>query len=201
MALQARIQPHFLFNSLNSVLSLVRDEPRRAEAMLEDLSDLLRALLADNRALVPLSQELALARAYLDIEGVRFGQRLRVRWQCEFAPLDALVPPLVLQPLVENAVRHGVEPWEAGADITIEAYDDAGWLALFVRNTVAEGAVSRQTKGNHIALENIRERLDLHFDAEAQLRTYQSSAGEFVAQLRLPIRRASQVRRPPLRTT
>lgn len=191
MALQARIQPHFLFNSLNSVLSLVRDEPRRAEAMLHDLSDLLRALLADSRSLVPLQHELTVARAYVAVEGVRFGPRLRVRWLCDAAPADALVPPLLLQPLVENAVRHGVEPCVDGAEITVEAYEDGGYLTLFVRNPVPPaGQSARPSNGNHMATDNIRERLDLHFDAEARFKTYTSSEGEYVVQIRLPIRRA-----------
>lgn len=190
MALQARIQPHFLFNSLNSVLSLVRDEPRRAEEMLHDLSDLLRALLADSRSLVPLQHELTVARAYVAVEGVRFGPRLRVRWLCDAAPGDALVPPLLLQPLVENAVRHGVEPCVDGAEITVEAYEDGGYLTLFVRNPVPPpGRGIQASNGNHMAMDNIRERLDLHFDAEARFKTYTSSEGEYVVQIRLPVRR------------
>lgn len=191
MALQARIQPHFLFNSLNSVLSLVRDEPRRAEEMLHDLSDLLRALLADSRSLVPLQHELAVAQAYVAVEGVRFGPRLRVRWLCDAAPGDALVPPLLLQPLVENAVRHGVEPSVEGAEITVEAYEDGGYLTLFVRNPMPPADQrGPSSNGNHMAVDNIRERLDLHFDAEAHFKTYTSSEGEYVVQIRLPIRHA-----------
>lgn len=191
MALQARIQPHFLFNSLNSVLSLVRDEPRRAEEMLHDLSDLLRALLADSRSLVPLQHELAVAQAYVAVEGVRFGPRLRVRWLCDAAPGDALVPPLLLQPLVENAVRHGVEPSVEGAEITVEAYEDGGYLTLFVRNPMPPADQrGPSSNGNHMAVDNIRERLDLHFDAEAHFKTYTSSDGEYVVQIRLPIRHA-----------
>ena len=109
-ALQARIRPHFLYNSLNAVLSLIRAEPRRAEAALEDLADLFRVLMQDNRQLAPLSREVDLCRQYLDLEQLRLGARLQVAWHVATMPGDALVPPLVLQPIIENAVYHGIEP-------------------------------------------------------------------------------------------
>ena len=112
--LQARIRPHFLFNTLNSAIALVRAEPARAETLLEDLSDLFRHALIDQGESVPLAEEIALARRYLDIEQVRFGDRLRVQWALDPRADGALLPPLLLQPLVENAVRHGVEPSEIG---------------------------------------------------------------------------------------
>ncbi|MDD2844632.1 MAG: histidine kinase [Rhodoferax sp.] len=186
MALQARIKPHFLFNTLNSVLGLIREDPRRAEAMLENLADLFRAVMSDSRALVPFSQELELAKAYVAIEEIRFGPRLRVNWTCDTAPSDALVPLLLLQPLVENAVLHGVAPLEAGALISVEAYENDHNLMVFVRNPAPEDAQIRE--GNRIALENIRERLALHFDVEARLKV-ESLNGEFVVSLRIPIKR------------
>jgi two-component system sensor histidine kinase AlgZ len=185
MALQARIRPHFLFNTLNSVLGLIREDPKRAEAMLENLADLFRAVMADSRALVPFSQELELAKAYVAIEEIRFGARLRVNWSCDNAPADALVPPLLLQPLVENAVLHGVAPLEAGAQISVEAYEDERNLMVFVRNPVPEEAQIRE--GNRIALDNIRERLALHFDVEARLKV-DTVNGEFVVSVRIPIK-------------
>ncbi|HKP66719.1 MAG TPA: histidine kinase, partial [Casimicrobiaceae bacterium] len=109
-ALQARIRPHFLFNSLTAVLSLVRSEPRRAEAALEDLADLFRVLMRDNRDLAPLADEVELCRQYLELEQLRLGDRLEIDWNVKSMPGDALVPPLVLQPLLENAVYHGIEP-------------------------------------------------------------------------------------------
>ena len=186
MALQARIRPHFLFNALNSVLGLIREDPKRAETMLENLADLFRALMSEPRVLVPFSQELALAKAYVEIEAIRLGARLRVAWHCDAAPADALVPSLILQPLVENAILHGVVPLAAGAQISVEAYEDDGSLVLFVRNPSAGDAGDHE--GNHLALANIRERLELHFDVEARLRTYVEGA-EFVVQVRLPIHR------------
>ena len=186
MALQARIRPHFLFNTLNSVLGLIREDPKRAEAMLENLADLFRAVMADSRALVPFSQELELAKAYVAIEEIRFGPRLRVNWACDAAPADAWVPPLMLQPLVENAVLYGVAPLEAGALISVEAYQEDLSLIVFVRNPIAEDAQIRE--GNRIALDNIRERLALHFDVEARLKI-DAVNGEFVVGVRIPIKR------------
>ena len=109
-ALQARIRPHFLFNSINAVLSLVRSEPARAEIALQDMADLFRVLMRDNRDLAPLADELELCRQYLELEQLRLGERLTVDWNLKSMPADALVPPLVLQPLLENAVYHGIEP-------------------------------------------------------------------------------------------
>lgn len=185
MALQARIRPHFLFNTLNSVLGLIREDPKRAEAMLENLADLFRAVMADSRALVPFSQELELAKAYVAIEEIRFGPRLRVNWSCDAAPADALVPPLMLQPLVENAVLYGVAPLEAGALIRVEAYQDDLNLVVLVRNPIPEDAQIRE--GNRIALDNIRERLALHFDVEARLKVGAVN-GEFVVSVRIPVK-------------
>lgn len=193
-ALQARIRPHFLFNSLNSVLALLRRQPQQAEAVLHDLADLYRALLSDARTLVPLGQELALARAYIEIETLRLGaQRLRMQWRTEHAPLQALVPPLLLQPLLENAVRYGVEPAPEGAEVSLEVYLDGSELRLFVRNTLAPGplaAAAAAAGGNHMALGNIRERLQLHFDAEAQIRRYHTDC-EHVVLVRLPLRKGA----------
>lgn len=194
-ALQARIRPHFLFNSLNSAMALLRSDPRAAEDMLHDLADLYRALLSDARTLVPLAQELALARAYVQIEQRRLGERLRMQWHCERAPAHALVPPLLLQPLLENAVRYGAEPNPAGADVSLQAVADEHTLLLYVRNTLppATGVPHLQStalQGNRLALANIRERLALHYDAEASL-SIRQDAGAFEVVVRVPLRSAA----------
>ena len=116
--LQARIRPHFLFNSINAVLSIVRAEPRQAETALEDMADLFRMAMADAQDLVPLRQEIELGRQYLALEQLRMGERLRVNWHIEDMPDDALMPPLMLQPLLENAVYHGIEPLPQGGAST-----------------------------------------------------------------------------------
>src|SRR5882672_5464641 len=118
-ALQARIRPHFLFNSLNAVLSLIRKDPRRAERTLEDLSDLFRTLMSDARQFVRLEDEIALLERYAEIEQLRLGERLRFTWELDTAPSDALLPPLVLQPLLENAVYHGVEPGTGAGEVLV----------------------------------------------------------------------------------
>ena len=168
-ALQARIRPHFLYNSINAVLSLIRSEPRRAERALEDLADLFRVLMADNRTLAPIGNEVELTRQYLALESLRLGERLRVTWRTDTMPADALVPPLVLQPLVENAVYHGIEPSEAGGEIEIDVGLVSGQLVMSLQNPFPGGG--RHSSGNRMAIVNIRERLQLHFDAEATMRS------------------------------
>lgn len=165
-ALQARIRPHFLFNSINAVLSLIRSQPKRAETALEDMADLFRVLMADNRDLVPLAQEIALCRQYLALEKLRLDERLRITWQVNNMPPDALIPPLVLQPLLENAVYHGIEPLLEGGEIIVNIKSLAKQIFIHISNpcSTAEGKT-----GNRMALNNIRERLLLHFDLEARL--------------------------------
>lgn len=168
-ALQARIRPHFLFNSINAVLSLIRSEPKRAETALEDMADLFRVLMADNRELTTLAREVELCRQYLSLEQLRLGERLQVEWYVNKMPGDALVPPLVLQPLLENAVYHGIEPRSEPGVVSINIYRKAREVHAVLRNPYKlEG---NHHSGNKMAVDNIRERLQLHFDAEASLKT------------------------------
>jgi len=166
--LQARIRPHFLFNTLNSAIALVRAEPAKAETLLEDLSDLFRHALIDQGESVPLANEIALARRYLDIEQVRFGDRLRVQWMLDPRADAALLPPLLLQPLVENAVRHGVEPSASGAEIKISTERRGSVVVVKVTNTVPAG---QGEQGHGVALRNVRERLALLHDVQGQFRS------------------------------
>ena len=166
-ALQSRIRPHFLFNCINAVLSLIRTDPKRAEHALEDMADLFRVLMADNRQLSPLQQEVELCRQYLQLEQLRLGERLKVEWHIDNLPSDALVPPLVLQPLLENAVYHGIEPIVDTGIININIYKSRDEVHMVLRNPYqSEG---KHHSGNKMALNNIRERLALHFDAESRL--------------------------------
>jgi two-component system sensor histidine kinase AlgZ len=168
-ALQARIRPHFLFNSINAVLSLIRSEPKRAETALEDMADLFRVLMADNRELTTLARELELCRQYLGLEQLRLGDRLRLEWYVDKMPADALVPPLVLQPLLENAVYHGIEPRTEPGVVSINIFRKGQQVHAVLRNPYKlEG---NHHSGNKMAVNNIRERLQLHVDAEATLRT------------------------------
>ncbi len=172
-ALQARIRPHFLFNSINAVLSLIRAEPRRAETALEDMADLFRVLMADNRNLAPLENEVELCRQYLALEQLRLGERLQIDWHVDNMPKDALMPPLVLQPLLENAVYHGIEPSIQPGVISVNIYHVRDQVHMVLRNPYPK--YGDHHAGNKMALGNIRERLALHFDAEASL---QARVGE-----------------------
>lgn len=189
-ALQARIRPHFLFNSLNTAISVVRHNSALAETVLLDMADLFRVVLAEPRALVTLDYEIRVARAYLEIERVRLGDRLAIRWEVDDVPMNAQVPVLLLQPLVENAVWHGIEPLEAGGEISVRIQAHGRTLEIEVRNPVVETRYSRQG-GNRLALANIEERLLLHFDAEAQLRVVRNDK-EFVVRVRFPLQLDSQ---------
>ncbi len=168
-ALQARIRPHFLFNSINAVLSLVRTQPMRAETALQDMADLFRVLMSENRDLVPLSQELVLCRQYLALEKLRLEDRLKINWQIESMPIDAMIPPLILQPLLENAVYHGIEPMLEGGEILINIYSQRSELHIIISNPFTPK--NTHHTGNKMALNNIKERLTLHFDLEAFLKT------------------------------
>ena len=188
-ALQARIRPHFLFNSLNAVLSLIRAEPKRAETALEDMADLFRVLMADNRNLSPLAREVELTRQYLNLEELRLGQRLVVEWHTEKMPGEALIPPLVLQPLVENAVYHGIEPRSEPGVISINVYKVRDEVHLVLRNPYRQDGGHHA--GNKMALGNIRERLALHFDAEASLKS-SASDDAYQVHIILPYRKEAR---------
>ncbi len=189
--LQSRIRPHFLFNTLNSAIALVREEPRKAEKLLEDLSDLFRHALAEHGESVTLSQEVELAKHYLAIEQVRFAERLRVDWQIDPATFSAKLPPLMLQPLIENAVHHGVEPSPNGASILISAKRDGSKAVIEISNTLppvsqASAAQNSKPTGMGMALQNVRERLSLLHDIES---TFQAGVrgDEFIVRIEIPL--------------
>ena len=168
--LQSRIRPHFLFNTLNTAIALVRVDPSRAETVLEDLAALFRAALAesDPQASATLGEEIELARRYLAIEQLRFGDRLLVHWELDPTADSARLPPLLLQPLVENAVKHGVEPAAEGGVLRVRTRTRRGQAELLVSNSVAPQSAS--TPGHGIALRNVQERLHLLHDVAADFR-------------------------------
>jgi two-component system sensor histidine kinase AlgZ len=168
--LQSRIRPHFLFNTLNSAIALVREDPSRAESLLEDLSDLFRHALVEQGESVTLAEELVLAQRYLAIEQVRFGERLQVQWQIDPRAGSALLPPLLLQPLVENAVKHGVEPSNWGGRLRVCTELRGSRVIIRITNTLpAERArTSDAAPGHGIALANVRARLALLHDVQAE---------------------------------
>jgi two-component system sensor histidine kinase AlgZ len=185
-ALQARIRPHFLFNSLNTVLGLMRGDPRRAEATLENLADLFRVFMRDARELVPLDDEVVTCKEYLAIEQLRLGERLQVVWHLDEMPGDALLPSLLLQPLIENAVHHGIEPSSETGTIEISIGRPGERVRVEIVNPLTPTPPVRP--GNQMALSNVRERLMLLYDMEAELKTGVED-GRFRLHLEFPYRK------------
>ena len=168
-ALQARIRPHFMFNALNTIASLARSRPEVAEEMVEDLADLLRASLGEAARPGTLAEELELVQRYLRMESLRMGDRLSYRAECDGLPGEARVPPLIVQPLVENAVYHGIEPLPEGGEIVIEGVCRDGAITVTVSNPKSPAPVSGWRRGHHMALDNVRERLRLHYGNRARV--------------------------------
>jgi two-component system sensor histidine kinase AlgZ len=183
-ALQARIRPHFLYNSMNTIAALTRSDPLRAEEAVQDLADLFRANLSEKRSMITLKEELESARIYQRIEQLRMGERLRVRWNVNDLPMRALIPALTVQPLLENAIGHGVETLADGGEVTVEGGCAAGIVLLRVRNPMPLD-LPQARSGHGIALDNIRERLTLIFGARADFHSGREG-DEFVVQLRFP---------------
>lgn len=172
-ALQSRIRPHFLFNSMNAIASLISTEPDTAERVVEDLSELFRASLAEP-SLIPLERELTLCKHYLDIEQLRLGRRLQVDWQIGSYNSEVKIPSLMLQPLVENAIFHGVEPMPKGGKITIKVSQNDKQLSIVISNPyvlVKKNVRNHEhsQRHNRMALDNIRRRLTAHFGNAARL--------------------------------
>jgi len=181
--LQSRIRPHFLFNALNTALALVQVDPGKAESVLEDLAELFRVALAETGSSVSLDEEIDLAQRYLAIEQLRFGKRLQVAWDLDPGAAAARVPPLVLQPLVENAVRHGIEPAVGGGRVQVTSVARRGMVELVVSNTLPD---EPGPHGSGIALANVRERLRLLHDLAGRLETGVVE-GRFEARISIPL--------------
>jgi two-component system sensor histidine kinase AlgZ len=184
-ALQARIRPHFLFNSMNTIAALTRSNPARAEQAVEDLADLFRASLSDANARISLKEELDIARTHQRIEQLRLGERLEVVWDIDALPLRVDVPQLIVQPLLENAVFHGIEMLPGGGKVTIRGHVADNLIHIEVRNPIPAQAGYGEREGNRMALENIRQRLELAWPGRARIETEQS-ANEFCARLIFP---------------
>jgi two-component system, LytTR family, sensor histidine kinase AlgZ len=184
-ALQARIRPHFLFNSMNTIASLVRRDPATAERVVEDLSELFRAALGTAAGESTLDEELLLCRRYLDIERLRLGDRLRTRWQvAESIPRELPMPRLLLQPLVENAVRHGVARLAQGGEIEIEVGTEGDLLRVAVRNPYP--ANDLPSSGNRHAQDSTAQRLGFRYGRRARM-TVQDAGGYYLCVLHIPI--------------
>lgn len=185
-ALQSRIRPHFLFNSMNTIASLTRSQPELAESITEDLADLFRVSLSDARHLSTLEEEIDLAKRYLNIESQRLGERLQVEWQLEEGlPLEAAMPSLTLQPLLENAIYHGIEPATHPGRIKISACYRRSQINLSIRNTLPDEQLSSHREGNQLAMDNIQQRLDVTFHNRATLNRSRVD-GEYQVRLVFP---------------
>jgi two-component system, LytTR family, sensor histidine kinase AlgZ len=182
-ALQARIRPHFLFNSMNTIAALTRSNPRRAESAVQDLADLFRATLSDKRDTITLAEELEVARTYQRMEQLRLGERLQVQWLTESLPPNALVPGLLIQPLLENAIYHGIEPRAEGGTVSITGEVAGELITIVVRNPLDPTPGERE--GNRLALANIRERLALMYGERALMKAGRFD-DEYIVTLRFP---------------
>ena len=182
-ALQARIRPHFLFNSMNTIASLTRSNPAVAEQAVQDLAYLFRANLSDKRDTITLEEECEVARTYQRIEELRLGPRLRVEWKIDSLPRTALVPGLTLQPLLENAIYHGIEPQPQGGIVTVTGELAGDLITIVVRNPV--GDYQNEREGNRLALANIRERLKLLYGERGLVKSGKFDA-EYIVTLRFP---------------
>lgn len=173
-SLQARIRPHFLFNSLNTVANLVTTLPEVAEEAILNLADLFRASLAEGKLLVPLGEEIELCEKYLHIEQQRLGTRLEVIWDIDELPRTVAVPPLLMQPLIENAIYHGIETLSEGGRITISGKIVPGAVQISITNPVLNNQKQTRSQGNQIALDNVRQRLSRHFGQRGKCETHPS---------------------------
>ncbi len=184
-ALQARIRPHFLFNSMNTIAALTRSNPVQAEEAIEDLSDLFRVSLSDARAQITLEEEIEIARTYQRIEKLRLGDRLQVHWDVDDLPPRCLVPSLLLQPLLENAIGHGIEPLPQGGIVDIRGRLGEGAIMLEVTNPKPPGTPPPLRRGHRMALDNIRQRLDLAFPGRATVEV-DIAESRYTVRLRFP---------------
>lgn len=183
-ALKARIRPHFLFNSMNTIASLITFQPEKAEKAVEDLSDLFRASLTESTSNT-LDDELDLIRSYLDIETLRLGERLKIKWDIDELAKQQEIPALILQPLTENAIYHGIEPLPEGGEIVISAKMVNQHLYLSVKNPISEITRGRHHKGNEMAQDNIRQRLLLVYSGHADFTTNETKE-EYLVTLMMP---------------
>ena len=184
-ALQALIRPHFLFNSMNTIASLTRSDPNRAEEAVEDLADLLRANLNAPKDRTTLKEELEVAAIYQRIEKLRLGERLNVRWDVGELPMRALIPSLTIQPLLENAIYHGIELLPEGGQVTVSGARNDKNLEIEIRNPVAGEQAAQKGGGNQMALDNIRQRFELAYGAKATVSVNEAD-DQFSVMLQFP---------------
>jgi len=186
-ALQARIRPHFLFNSMNVIASLTRSDPKLAEQAVEDLADLFRVSMSDATKLIPLDQEIEIVKRYLHIESLRLGERLQVEWQLDDIDNDIFIPALLIQPLIENAVYHGIETSMTGGRILLAIKQDEHQLHIHISNPVDKRSPQRHYEGNKLALDNIRERLESIYGKASSL-TIAADDKQYIVDIYIPLK-------------
>ena len=184
-SLQSRIRPHFLFNSMNTIASLTTTNPQVAEEVVEDLADLFRVSLSDAKNQSSLHDELLFTHQYLQIERHRLGERLNIEWQMDGVPEDAVLPPLTLQPLLENAVYHGVEPSPEGEKIIVKGYHHGNTIHIAIYNGIPPDGVSKR-KGNHLAMDNIKARLSSFYSGQSEFKAGRMNENQFEVAISFP---------------
>jgi Putative regulator of cell autolysis len=189
-ALQSRIRPHFLFNSLNTIASLTQINADQAEAAVENLAELFRNNLADASLHTSLADELTLTRRYLEIEKLRLGDRLQLRWSVEELPNDASVPRLILQPLLENAIYHGIEPIRQGGTIGIDGHVYENDIYISISNPLSPRENAEQKQGNKIAQNNVRQRLAAIYGEAGKLSVHEDE-NDYIITLIIPYQQNS----------
>jgi two-component system sensor histidine kinase AlgZ len=186
-ALRTRIRPHFLFNTMNIIASLIRSSPAQAETAIENMADLFRTMLSDEENLVPVKNEVAIAQKYLDIESLRLDNRLNVDWDIGKFPRKAIMPVLTLQPLLESAIQHGIEPLTEGGRIRVRLWEEEDRIHINVTTPAPRGKARAQQRDADTALENVRQRLESYYGVLAKLETNEEQ-GQLTVSLSLPTR-------------
>ena len=186
-ALRTRIRPHFLFNTMNIIASLTRSAPAQAETAIENMADLFRTMLSDEENLVPVKNEVAIAQKYLDIESLRLDNRLNVDWDIGKFPRKAVMPVLTLQPLLESAIQHGIEPLTEGGRIRVKLWEEDDRIRINVTAPAPRTKARAQQRDTDTALENVRQRLESYYGKLAKLDTNEEQ-GQLTVSLSLPTR-------------
>lgn len=188
-ALQSRIRPHFVFNAMNIIASLTRSEPAKAEAAIEDMSELFRMMLNEEETLVPVKREIEVAQKYLALEKLRLDNRLQVDWDLGKFPRKAIMPILTLQPLLENAISEGIEPSATGGTISIKLWENDDIIYINISNTIPQKRGRKSRPQNNESLDNIRQRFQSHYGAKASL-TAKAHDDHYLVAMTLPVRDA-----------
>jgi len=186
-ALQSRIRPHFVFNSMNIIASLTRSAPEKAEAAIEDMADLFRMMLSQDEMLVPVKNEIDVAKKYLALETLRLDDRLMVNWDIGKFPRKAVMPVLTLQPLLENAIRHGIEDMTGGGVVNVQLWEENDQIHIRVDNPLPKTRPKQTTTTPGQSLDNIRQRFQSHYGEQASLQSVEED-GRFIVTVVLPTR-------------